>query len=67
MSVNEGHPMEENAVRTARLRSIGVAALSLLAATAIAACGSDNNDNGGGGSSGSSGGSHSTDPIWETP
>jgi D-xylose transport system substrate-binding protein len=39
-------------VRTARLRSIGVAALSVLAATALAACGSDDNDNGGGGSSG---------------
>jgi D-xylose transport system substrate-binding protein len=46
--------MEENAVRTARLRSIWVAALSLLAATAIAACGSDNNDNASSGSTGSS-------------
>jgi D-xylose transport system substrate-binding protein len=51
--------MEENAVRTARLRSIWVAALSLLAATAIAACGSDNNDNASSGTSGSSSGGKS--------
>jgi D-xylose transport system substrate-binding protein len=51
--------MEENAVSNARFRSIGVAALSVLAATAIAACGSSSNDNnkssGGGGGSSTSG------------